>query len=65
VTGSLTVEQDGVKVTVEWPGGALMLTQFTEVLEAVTRAWVAVQGYGSTRVLFADAMTYEAGDDDP
>lgn len=62
--GSLVLSQDGVEVRVEWGGGALTVPQFTEALEALTRAWVAVQGPGaSPRFLLASSMTYTTGEE--
>jgi hypothetical protein len=64
VTGSIVADQDNVKVTVEWPGGALTVMQYVEATEAIEKLWRTIQGRSASRVLMAASVTYDAGEVD-
>ncbi len=65
MSGRMTVSQDGIEITVEWPtDDPLTVTQFVEAMEALEKAWRAVQPWGAASKLLADSLTYCIGDEE-
>jgi hypothetical protein len=57
--GTLKVKQDDVSIEVEWPGGAMSITEFVEVVDAVGEIHKTLAG-PTNSVLLASSCEYSS-----